>query len=43
MQLVEREYLRLVGTLASVVSIDGTRPIAEVSELCHAALVQQLG
>jgi dTMP kinase len=43
MQLVEREYLRLVGTLASVVSIDGTRPIAEVAELCHAALVQQLG
>ena len=43
MQLVEREYLRLVGTLASVVSVDGTRPIAEVAELCHAALVQQLG
>jgi dTMP kinase len=43
MQLVEREYLRLVGTLASVVSVDGTRPIAEVAELCQAALVQQLG
>ena len=43
MQAVEREYSRLVGTLASVVSIDGTRPIAEVAELCHAALVQQLG
>jgi dTMP kinase len=43
MQVVEREYLRLVGTLASVVSIDGTRPIAEVAELCHAALQQQLG
>jgi dTMP kinase len=43
LQAVEREYLRLVGTLASVVSIDGTRSIAEVSELCHAALQQQLG
>ncbi|OLC18639.1 MAG: dTMP kinase [Deltaproteobacteria bacterium 13_1_20CM_2_69_21] len=41
--LVEREYSRLVGTLASVVSIDGTRPIAEVAEMCHAALQQQLG
>ena len=43
MQLIEREYLRLVGTLAAVVSIDGTRSIAEVAELCHAALVQQFG
>jgi len=41
--LIEREYSRLVGTLASVVSIDGTRPIAEVAELCHSALQQQLG
>jgi dTMP kinase len=40
---IEREYSRLVGTLASVVSIDGTRPIAEISDLCHAALQQQLG
>ena len=40
---IEREYSRLVGTLASVVSIDGTRPIAEVSDLCYAALQQQLG
>jgi dTMP kinase len=43
MQLVEREYLRLVGTLASVVSIDGTRPIEEVAELCAAAIAQHLG
>jgi dTMP kinase len=41
--LIEREYSRLVGTLASVVSIDGTRPVADVAELCHAALQQQLG
>ena len=40
---IEREYSRLVGTLASVVSIDGTRPIPEVAELCYAALQQQLG
>ena len=40
---IEREYSRLVGTLASVVSIDGTRPIPEVSDLCFAALQQQLG
>ena len=43
MQLIEREYNRLVGTLASVVSIDGTRPIPEVADLCSAALHQQLG
>src|SRR3954467_14064610 len=41
--VIEREYSRLVGTLASVVSIDGTRPISEVADLCHAALQQQLG
>jgi dTMP kinase len=40
---IEREYSRLVGTLASVVSLDGTRPIAEVADLCAAALQQQLG
>ena len=43
LQAIEREYSRLVGTLASVVSIDGTRPIAEVADLCFAALQQQLG
>ena len=43
MQQIEREYSRLVGTLASVVSIDGTRPIHEVAELCAAAVQQQLG
>jgi dTMP kinase len=43
MQQIEREYSRLVGTLASVVSIDGTRPIAEVAEQCAAAVQQQLG
>jgi dTMP kinase len=43
LQAIEREYSRLVGTLASVVSIDGTRPINEVADLCHAALQQQLG
>ncbi|HEX9577936.1 MAG TPA: dTMP kinase [Myxococcales bacterium] len=43
LQAIEREYSRLVGTLASVVSIDGTRPIAEVADLCYAALQQQLG
>ena len=42
-QVIEREYSRLVGTLASVVSIDGTRPIADVAEQCYAALQQQLG
>jgi dTMP kinase len=41
--VIEREYSRLVGTLASVVSIDGTRPIGEVSDLCYGALQQQLG
>ena len=40
---IEREYSRLVGTLATVVSLDGTRSIAEVSDLCFAALQQQLG
>src|SRR5947209_11269512 len=43
LQAIEREYSRLVGTLASVVSIDGTRSIAEVTEMCFAALQQQLG
>ena len=43
LQAIEREYSRLVGTLASVVSIDGTRPIAEVAEVCFASLQQQLG
>jgi len=43
MQLIEREYNRLVGTLASVVSIDGTRPIPEVAEACANAVQQQLG
>jgi dTMP kinase len=43
MQQIEREYSRLVGTLASVVSIDGTRPIPEVAEQCAAAVQQQLG
>ena len=43
MQLIEREYNRLVGTLASVVSIDGTRPIPEVAEACAGAVQQQLG
>jgi len=38
LQMIEREYSRLVGTLASVVSIDGTRPIAEVAELCNAQI-----
>ncbi len=40
---IEREYMRLVGTLASVVSVDGTRPIPDVSEQCFAAVQQQLG
>jgi thymidylate kinase len=40
---IEREYSRLVGTLASVVSVDGTRPMSEVAEMCFAALQQQLG
>ena len=40
---IEHEYSRLVGTLASVVSIDGTRPIAQVADLCYGALQQQLG
>ena len=43
MQQIEREYNRLVGTLAGVVSIDGTRPIAEVAEACAGAVQQQLG
>jgi dTMP kinase len=43
LQAIEREYSRLVGTLASVVSIDGTRPATEVADLCFAALQQQLG
>jgi dTMP kinase len=43
LQLIEREYSRLVGTLASVVSIDGTRPIADVADQCFTALQQQLG
>jgi len=43
LQAIEREYSRQVGTLASVVSIDGTRPITEVADLCFAALQQQLG
>jgi dTMP kinase len=43
LQAIEREYNRLVGTLAAVVSIDGTRPISDVAELCFAALQQQLG
>jgi dTMP kinase len=41
--VIEREYNRLVGTLASVVSIDGTRSIPEVAEQCAAAIQQQLG
>jgi dTMP kinase len=40
---IEREYMRLVGTLASVVSVDGTRPIPDVSEQCFSAVQQQLG
>jgi dTMP kinase len=43
LQVIEREYSRLVGTLASVVSIDGTRPIPQVAEQCLSALQQQLG
>ena len=43
LRAIEREYSRHVGTLASVVSIDGTRSIAEVAEACYAAVVQQLG
>ncbi len=43
LQMIEREYSRLVGTLASVVSIDGTRPIAEVAELCSLQIEQLLG
>ena len=43
LQAIEREYNRLVGTLAQVVSIDGTRPIHDVAEQCFAALQQQLG
>jgi dTMP kinase len=42
MQQIEREYNRLVGTDASVVPIDGTRSIPEVSELCLAAVDEQL-
>jgi dTMP kinase len=40
---IEREYSRQVGTLASVVSIDGTRGIEKVAEACYAAVKQQLG
>ena len=43
LSVIEREYSRLVGTLASVVSIDGTRPIPEVAEACASAVSQQLG
>jgi len=43
MQQIEREYSRLVGTLASVVPIDGTRGIPEVATLCLAAVHEQLG
>jgi dTMP kinase len=43
MQLVEREYSRIVGTLASVVPVDGTRAIPEVAESCLAAVREQLG
>ena len=43
LQTIEREYNRLVGTLASVVSIDGTRSIQDVAEACHSAVLQQLG
>ena len=43
MQQIEREYSRLVGTLASVVPIDGTRGIPEVAALCLAAVHEQLG
>lgn len=37
---IEREYSRHVGTLASVVSVDGTRPIAEVAAACYEAVAQ---
>jgi dTMP kinase len=40
LQAIEREYSRQVGTLASVVSVDGTRPIEAVAESCYAALKQ---
>jgi dTMP kinase len=43
MQQIEREYSRLVGTLASVVPIDGTRGIPEVAALCLAAVHEQVG
>ena len=43
LKVIEREYSRLVGTLASVVSIDGTRSIAEVAELCSQQVEQLLG
>jgi len=43
MQQIEREYSRLVGTLASVVPVDGTRAIPEVAALCLAAVHEQLG
>jgi dTMP kinase len=43
LKLIEREYSRLVGTLASVVSVDGTRSVADVAEACAAAVQQQLG
>ena len=38
---IEREYSRQVGTLASVISVDGTRSITEVADACFTA-VQQL-
>jgi thymidylate kinase len=43
LKLIEREYSRLVGTLASVVSVDGTRSIGDVAEACASAVQQQLG
>lgn len=43
LQTIEREYNRLVGTLASVVPIDGTRTVADVADACHSAVLQQLG
>jgi dTMP kinase len=43
MQQIEREYSRLVGTLASVVPIDGTGGIEEVAQQCLSAVQQQLG
>ena len=43
LKVIEREYSRLVGTLASVVSVDGTRAVDEVAEACSAAVQLQLG